>query len=70
MRIRESDDRFNYILNGLHPPQNSNGIAIEDNWLTLPNMGHIVATYYNRVVVELTNYEIGISKTFFSIKST
>jgi len=65
MRVYFSDDHFSYILNGLHPPKNSSGIALEDKWFTLPNMGGIIATYYNRVVVELTNHEIGILETFF-----
>jgi len=57
-------DRFNYILNVLHPPTNSGGIALVDKWLMLPDMGHIVANYYNRLVVLLTNHEIGTSKFF------
>jgi hypothetical protein len=68
MRIYKSKDCYNYILNRLHPPENRNGIALLDKWLTLPNMSHIVATHYNMVVAELTNHEIGISKTFFPIK--
>jgi len=48
-----SEKRFKYILDGLHPPTNSGGIALEDKWLTLPDMGHIVTTFYNRVVVQL-----------------
>jgi len=46
-----TEERFKYILDGLHPPTNSTGIALEDKWLTLPDMGHIVATCYNRAVV-------------------
>jgi hypothetical protein len=30
-------------------------------------MGHIVATTYNRVVVELTTHPIGFSETFFPL---
>jgi len=56
------------ILNGLHPPENSSGIALSDKWLTLLDMSHIIATYYNRVMVELANHEIRISETFFPIK--
>jgi len=59
MRIYGSEERYNYILNGLRPLENSSGIAPPDKWLTLSNLNHIVATYYNRVVVELTNHEIG-----------
>jgi hypothetical protein len=49
----------------LHPPENSSGFALEDKWFTLPDMGGIIATYYNRVVMELPNHGIGISETFF-----
>jgi len=55
------DDRYKYILNGLHPPTNSGGIALVDKLLTFPDMRHIVANHYNRCVVLLTNHEIGIS---------
>lgn len=48
MRVYGSDYHFNYILNGLYPPQNSCRISFEDKWLTFSNMGHIVETYYNR----------------------
>lgn len=60
-----SAKRFKYILNGLRHPQNSSGIALQDNWLTLSNMGHIVAICYNKVIVELTKHANGISKSFF-----
>jgi len=33
-----------------------------DKWLTFPNIGHIVANYYKRCVVVLTNLEIGKSE--------
>ena len=59
MGVYAGEDCYNYILNGLHPPTNSGGIALVDKWLTLPDMGHIVANYYNRLVVLLTNHEIG-----------
>jgi len=62
------EDRHNYILNELHPPKNGSGFAPPDKWLTFPYMSHIVATYYNRPVVELTNLDIGISKTFSPIR--
>ncbi|KEH24754.1 hypothetical protein MTR_6g004370 [Medicago truncatula] len=43
-----AEDRYKYILKGLRPPTNSGGIALVDKWLMFPNMGHIVANYYNR----------------------
>lgn len=61
---------FNYIMNGLYRPENNGGIAFEDKWLTLTDMGHIVATIYNNIIVELTNHEIGISKNFFPIRGS
>jgi len=48
-----SDERFEYFMNGLHPPTNNGGIGYIDKWLTLSYMDHIVATCYNRVVVQL-----------------
>jgi len=53
--------RCNYILNRLHPPKNGSGFALSDKLLTLPDMGHIVASYYNRLAVELTTLDIGIT---------
>jgi len=49
--IFRSDERFEYIMNDLHPTTNSGGIVYIDKWLTLSDMSHIVATWYNRVVV-------------------
>ena len=66
--VYAGDDRYNYILNGLHPPTNMSGIAHVDKWLTFPDMGHIVANYYNRCVVLLTNHEIGNSESFFPLR--
>jgi len=59
---------LNCILNGLHPPANMSGIAHVDKWLTFPDMRHIVANYYNRCVVLLTNHEIGKSESFFPLR--
>jgi len=42
--------------------------VIADKWLTLPNMGHIVATCYNRVAVQLVLPERGICETYFPIR--
>jgi hypothetical protein len=62
------EKRFKYILDGLHPPTNSGEIALEDKWLTLPDMGHIVATCYNRAIVQLVLPKRGIRETYFSIR--
>jgi len=52
----------------LYPPQNSSVITFEDKWLILSDMSHIVAACYNKIVIELTNHEICISDTFYSIR--
>jgi len=59
--------RYNKILNGLHPPKCTSGIASEDKWLTTPDMGNIIATCYKRVVVLLTLSKKGICETYFPI---
>ena len=64
VEVYAGEDRYNYILNGLHPPANMSGIAQVDKWLTFLDMGHIVANYYKRCVVVLTNLEIGKSEFF------
>ena len=68
--IYGTKERFEYILNGLYPPKvmPKSGIAPVENWFTFPDMGHILATAYNRVVVELTTHRIGQSETFFPIR--
>jgi len=55
-------------MNGLHPPTNSGGIAYIDKWLTLPDMNRIVATCYNRVVVQLISPKRGLCESFFPIR--
>jgi len=68
VRIYAGECRYNYILKGLYPPKKCSGFAPPDKWLTLPDIGHIVATYCNRPVVEITSLDIGISETFFPIR--
>jgi len=63
-----SERRYNYILDGLHPPKNASSFAAPDKWLTLPDMRHIVASCYNRLVVEITTLDIEVSKTFFPLR--
>jgi hypothetical protein len=65
-----SESRLKYISDGLYPPKtkNESGIAPVEKWLTFPDMGHIVATAYNKVVVELTSHKIGKSETFFPLR--
>jgi len=68
IEIYASERRYNYILDGLHPPKNASSFAPPDKWLTLPDMGHIVASCYNRPVVEMTTLDIGVSETFFPLR--
>jgi len=69
MPIYDTEDRYNKIMNGLHPPKSRSGIVPVDKWLTTPDMGHIMATCYNRLVVLLTLPEKGICETYFPIRS-
>ncbi|KEH27473.1 hypothetical protein MTR_5g413325 [Medicago truncatula] len=51
VEVFAGEDRYNYILNGLHPPANTKSCAhLVDKWLTFPDMRHIVANYYKRCV--------------------
>ena len=68
IEIYASEHRYNYILDGLHPPKNASSFAPPDKWLTLPDMGYIVETCYNRPVLEMTTLDIGVSETFFPLR--
>ena len=68
MLIFGTEKRFKLILDGLHPPTSRSEIALEDKWLTLPDMDDIIATCYNRVVVQLALPEKGICETYFPIR--
>ena len=68
MSIYDMEDRYNKILNGLHPPKRTIGVAPVDKWMTTPDMGHIVAFCYKRLVVLLTLPETGgVCETYFPI---
>lgn len=71
-KVFGSKDRLDYILKALHPSEKvtRNRVAPLDKWLTFPDMGHVIATYYKKVVVELTKPSIGISETFFPLRDT
>ncbi|KAK2358924.1 protein FAR1-RELATED SEQUENCE [Trifolium repens] len=55
--------RFEKILEVLHssPRSTRRSVAPKEKWLSFPDMGHVIATYYNRIVVELTSPIIGVS---------
>ncbi|KEH37162.1 OTU-like cysteine protease [Medicago truncatula] len=63
-----SENRYKYIVDGLHPPKNPSSFAPPDKWLTLLDIKHIVASCYNRSVVEMTTLDIEISETFFPLR--
>jgi len=65
--IYGTERRFKLILDGLHPPTSRSSIAPVDKWLITLDMGHIIATCYNRVVVLLALPEIGICETYLPI---
>jgi len=68
--IYATESRYKLILDGLHPPTSKNGIALQEKWLTTPDMGHIIASCYNRAVVLLTLPEMGGScETYYPIRS-
>jgi len=68
--IYDTERRYTLILDGLHPPTSKSCIASIEKWLTTPDMGHIIATCYNRVVVLLTLPEMGGAyETYFPIRS-
>jgi len=68
--IYATENRYKLNLDGLHPPTSKSGIAPPEKWLTTLDMGHIIASCYNRVVVLLTLPEMGGScETYFPIWS-
>jgi histone-lysine N-methyltransferase SETD2 len=72
LKIYGSERRFNYIKDALNPPNRklSYGVAPMEKWFTFPDMGHIIASHYNKVVVELTKHANGISETFFPLRGS
>ena len=71
VEVYAGEDRYNYILNGLHPPTNMKGCAhFVDKWLTFLDMRHIIANYYKRCVVVLTNLKIEKSESFFPLRGS
>ncbi|AES70017.1 OTU-like cysteine protease [Medicago truncatula] len=71
MPIYDMEERYNKILNGLHPPKCTIGVAPVDKWMTTPDMGHIIASCYKRAVVLLTLPEMGGScETYFPIRNS
>ncbi|CAJ2652337.1 unnamed protein product [Trifolium pratense] len=70
------EKRYQYICDALLPPprtrqrnSNRNSVAPRDKWFTLPDMGHVVATILDRVVVQLSILQNGPCETFFPLRS-
>ncbi|RHN65023.1 putative OTU domain, FHY3/FAR1 family protein [Medicago truncatula] len=65
-----TERRYKEIFDGLHPPTSKNGDAPPEKWLTTPDMGHIIASCYNRPVVLLNLPKMGGEcETYFPIRS-
>ena len=59
-----------FWFDGLHPPTSKSGVVPPEKWLTTPDIGHIIASCYNRAVVLLTLPKMGGScETYFPIRS-
>jgi histone-lysine N-methyltransferase SETD2 len=72
-KVFVSERRFNYIKDALHPPKRRvlpGHVAPIEKWLTFPDMGHILATHYNKVIVELTAPGDRVSETFFPLRGS
>lgn len=72
-KVFVSERRFNYIKDALHPPKRRvlpGHVAPIEKWMTFPDMGHILATHYNKVIVELTAPGDRVSETFFPLRGS
>ncbi|GAU16259.1 hypothetical protein TSUD_298910 [Trifolium subterraneum] len=68
----DGEDRWKYIYDALFPgPRQRTSlrktVAPKDKWLTFPDMGHIVTTILERVVVQLSKHGFGACETFFPL---
>ncbi|GAU41861.1 hypothetical protein TSUD_366080 [Trifolium subterraneum] len=69
----DGEDRWKYIYEALFraPRQRTSlrkTVAPQDKWFTFPDMGHIVATIFERVVVQLSKHGVGACETFFLLR--
>ncbi|GAU11794.1 hypothetical protein TSUD_75450 [Trifolium subterraneum] len=69
----DGEDRWKYIYAALFraPRQRTSlrkTVAPQDKWFTFPDMGHIVATIFERVVVQLSKHGVGACETFFPLR--
>ncbi|KAK2421714.1 hypothetical protein QL285_032313 [Trifolium repens] len=72
LKLYESEKHLNHITYALYPPKrkSTHSVAPMDKWFTVSDMGHIAGSHYNKVVVELTKHEIGVSKSFFPLRGS
>jgi len=61
------EDRLKFLIDSLYPPKEKTSIAPEEKWLTVPDMGHVIATLYNKVVVVLKHGN-NFSETCFPLR--
>ena len=64
LQLFGSERRFKQIKHALTPA--GIGLALEDKWMTFPDMGFLIAQKYKCVVLLLTRY--GMSETFFPLR--
>ncbi|XP_058777023.1 uncharacterized protein LOC131651373 [Vicia villosa] len=64
-RIYEKQENFDKVHDSLVP--SLTGHAPVSKWMSFPKMGHLIASAYDRVCVDLTRF--GFSETFFALHS-
>jgi hypothetical protein len=60
-----------YVTDALvYARKRARGVAPLEKWFTFPDMGHVIATYYGKIVVNLTKPSIGVSRNFFPLRGS
>ena len=71
VELFDTDERYKYVTDALftHPRRSKHAFAPKDKWFTFPDMGYVVATHFQRVVVQLSNMQrCGASRTCFPLR--
>ncbi|XP_045820191.1 uncharacterized protein LOC123913479 [Trifolium pratense] len=71
VELFDTDERYKYVTDALFTPPRrcKHAFAPKDKWFTFPDMGYVVATHFQRVVVQLSNMErCGASRTCFPLR--
>jgi hypothetical protein len=67
-------DRMKYIEDALVSPKRKpsrHDVALQEKWFTFPDMGFVVASHCEKVVVQLSKINsYGASKTCFPLRGT